>query len=42
MEDEEYEFPELVQNGDFSNDANAHNYLVTVKGWIITDGGEAP
>lgn len=30
----------LIINGDFANDANAHNYLVNAKGWIITDGGE--
>ena len=33
---------EEVVNGDFPVDKNAHNYLVSAKGWIITDGGEAP
>lgn len=30
---------ELLDNNTFTNDANARQYLVSSKGWIITDGG---
>jgi len=32
---------ELLDNNTFPDNANARQYLVTTKGWIITDGGEA-
>ena len=32
---------ELLDNNTFSDNANARQYLVATKGWIITDGGAA-
>ena len=32
---------ELLANNTFTNNANARQYLVATKGWIITDGGAA-
>jgi len=32
---------ELLDNNTFPDNANARQYLVATKGWIITDGGEA-
>tara|TARA_R110000751_G_scaffold274993_1_gene375864 strand:- start:62 stop:235 length:174 start_codon:yes stop_codon:yes gene_type:complete len=32
---------ELLDNNTFTNNANARQYLVSSKGWIITDGGAA-
>jgi hypothetical protein len=32
---------ELLNNNTFTDNANARQYLVSTKGWIITDGGAA-
>ncbi len=32
---------ELLKNNTFTDNANARQYLVSNKGWIITDGGAA-
>ena len=32
---------ELLENGNFENNANGRQYLILTSGWIITDGGEA-
>tara|TARA_R110000751_G_scaffold102144_1_gene196656 strand:+ start:397 stop:591 length:195 start_codon:yes stop_codon:yes gene_type:complete len=32
---------ELLKNNTFTDNANARQYLVSSKGWIITDGGAA-
>ena len=32
---------ELIQNGNFTDNANGRQYLILTSGWIITDGGEA-
>ena len=33
---------ELIQNGNFTDNANGRQYLILTSGWVITDGGEAP
>ena len=33
---------ELLDNNTFTDSANARQYLIATKGWIITDGGAAP
>tara|TARA_R110000744_G_scaffold378472_1_gene494666 strand:+ start:25 stop:192 length:168 start_codon:yes stop_codon:yes gene_type:complete len=31
---------ELLENGNFENNANGRQYLILTSGWVITDGGE--
>lgn len=33
---------EILNNNTFTNSANAKQYLIATKGWIIADGGAAP
>jgi len=33
---------EILNNNTFTDSANARQYLIATKGWIITDGGAAP